>query len=75
MAAVRVEQEIQRFGISEWEPALAVDVAQTLYRCRKSVAQAEKTPSPGSLEKVRESFAWLCQLDPAVALAVEPSGN
>ena len=68
-------QEIQRFGIGEWEPALAVDVAQTLYRCRKSVAQAEKTPSSGSLEKVRESFAWLCQLDPAAALAVEPSGN
>ncbi len=28
-------EEIRRFGIDEWEPTLAVDVAQTLYRCRK----------------------------------------
>ena len=68
-------EEIRRFGIDEWEPSLAVDVAQTLYRCRKSLVSAEKTPSPESLERVRDSFAWLCQLDPVAALVAEPSGK
>ena len=68
-------EEIRRFGIDEWEPSLAVEVAQTLYRCRKSLVAAEKTPSPQSLERVRDSFAWLCQLDPVAALAAEPSGK
>jgi type VI secretion system protein VasJ len=68
-------QEVQRYGIHEWEPALAVDVAQTLYRCRKSLLTGEKTPSPATIEKVRDTFAWLCQLDPVAALAAEPAGS
>jgi hypothetical protein len=53
---------------------LAVAVAQTLYRCRKSLTMSEKAPTPEALQRVRESFAWLCQLDPLAALAAEPSG-
>jgi hypothetical protein len=68
-------EEVRRFGIDEWEPSLAVEVAQTLYRCRKSLVSAEKTPSSESLERVRDSFAWLCQLDPVAALTAEPSGK
>lgn len=67
--------EVQRFHIDEWEPSLAVGVAQTLYRCRKSLTMAEKAPPPEALKRVRESFAWLCQLDPLAALAAEPSGT
>lgn len=67
--------EVQRHGISEWEPSLAVHVAETLYRCRKSLISAEKSPSPAAVEKVRDSFAWLCQLDPVTALSVEPSSS
>ena len=68
-------EEVRRFGIDEWEPSLAVEAAQTLYRCRKSLVSAEKTPSSESLERVRDSFAWLCQLDPVAALTAEPSGK
>lgn len=68
-------QDVQRFNIDEWEPSLAVTVADTLYRCRKSVALAEKEPAEESLQSVRESFAWLCRLDPLAALAAEPSGK
>ena len=68
-------EEINRFGIGEWEPSLAVDVAQTLYRCRKSLVSGEKSPTPESLDRVRDSFTWLCQLDPLAALAAEPSGK
>ncbi|MFQ5590633.1 MAG: type VI secretion system domain-containing protein, partial [Phycisphaerae bacterium] len=68
-------EEIKRYHIDEWEPALAIDVAQTLYRCRKSLTDAEKTPAHEALQRVREAFAWLCQLDPLAALAAEPSGK
>ena len=68
-------EEIKRFRIDEWEPSLAVEAAQTLYRCRKALTAAQKAPAPEALQGVRDSFAWLCQLDPLAALAVEPSGN
>jgi len=67
--------EVRRYNIDEWEPMLAVDVAQTLYRCRKSLTANEKTPAQDALQSVRESFAWLCQLDPLAALAAEPSSK
>ncbi len=67
--------EIRRFHIDEWEPSLAVGVAQTLYRCRKSVTMSEKAPAQEALQRVEDSFAWLCQLDPLAALAAEPSGK
>ena len=68
-------EEVRRHGIDEWEPTLAVRVAETLYRCRKSLVSAEKSPNPASLEKLRDSFAWLCQLDPVAALSAEPSAK
>jgi len=69
------DNEIRRYGIHEWEPMLAVDAARTLYRCRKSLAAAEKSPGKETTDKVRDSFAWLCQLDPLAALAAEPTGK
>ena len=68
-------EEIRRHHIDDWEPSLAVEVAQTLYRCRKTLTAAEKDPTPDALARVRESFAWLCQLDPLAALAAEPAGK
>ncbi len=68
-------EEVKRHHIHEWEPMLAVDVAQTLYRCRKGLAAATKDARPEALDGVRETFAWLCQLDPLAALAAEPSGK
>ncbi len=68
-------EEIARYHIDEWEPSLALQVAQTLYRCRKAIANSEKEPTPQALQGVRDSFAWLCQLDPLVALAAEPSSK
>lgn len=67
--------EIRRHQIDDWEPGLAIEVARSLYRCRKGLASAEKTPDPALVKNVRESFAWLCQLDPLAALGAEPSGN
>lgn len=66
--------DVERYHIDEWEPSLALQVAQTLYRCRKATVNSEKEPAPEALQGVRDAFAWLCQLDPLVALAAEPSG-
>lgn len=68
-------EDIRRYHIDEWEPSLAVAVAQTLYRCRKALAAGEQAPAPEALARVRDSFAWLCQLDPLAALAAEPAGK
>lgn len=68
-------EDVKRYHIEEWEPTIAVEVAQTLYRCRKALAVLLKEPAPEMEPGVRESFAWLCQLDPSAALAVEPSGK
>jgi len=68
-------EEIRRDNIDEWEPTLAVDVAETLYRCRKMLTAGSKEVSPEDERGVRESFAWLCQLDPLAALAAEPSSK
>jgi type VI secretion system protein VasJ len=65
------QDEIRRYHIDEWEPSLAVEVAQILYRSRKALIAGEKEPTPEALQSVRESFAWLCQLDPSAALAAE----
>jgi len=78
LAAALLEEcyeEIRRYHIDEWEPSLAVAVAQTLYRCRKALMKLEKQPTPEALAGVRESFVWLCQLDPLAALAAEPAGK
>lgn len=68
-------EEVRRYHIDEWESSLAVEVARALYRCRKALTAAEKEPTAAALERVRESFAWLCQLDPLAALAAEPAGK
>lgn len=68
-------EEIQRYHVDEWEPSLAVEVADTLYRCRKSMIAGEKEPSKEAMESVKETYAWLCQLDPLAALDADPAGK
>lgn len=68
-------EEIRRYHIQEWEPGLASQVAETLYKCRKALLSTQKEPAPEAVEHVRDSFAWLCQLDPLGALSAEPTGN
>jgi hypothetical protein len=68
-------EEVRRYHVEEWEPSVAVEVAQALYRCRKALTGAEKQPTPEALAGVRDSFAWLCQLDPLAALSAEPAGK
>lgn len=68
-------EDVKRYHLDQWEPRLAVRVAQTLYKCRKALAAGQTEPAPEALERLRDSFAWLCQLDPLAALAAEPAGK
>jgi predicted negative regulator of RcsB-dependent stress response len=69
------QEEVNRYHIGEWEPSLAAEVARTLYKCRKALTSSDKQPAPEALKGVRESFAWLCQLDPVAALTADPAGK
>ena len=53
-------KEIRLHQIDEWEPSLAVEVAQSLYRCRRSLAGLEKQPAPEQLEALRKTYARGC---------------
>jgi len=78
MAAPLLEEcrdEVVRHNIGEWEPSLAIEVAQGLYRCRKALLPGGDKSTPQELQGVRESYAWLCQLDPLAALNVDPPGK
>lgn len=66
-------EEVERYHIDEWEPTLALEVAQILYRCRKALVAAEKDPTREAQQGVRDAFGWLCQLDPLAALSAEPA--
>ncbi|MEP0841081.1 MAG: type VI secretion system protein TssA [Phycisphaerae bacterium] len=68
-------EAIRSHHIDEWEPSLAVQVAQTLYRCQRALAAAEKTPSPELLAGMRETYKWLCELDSMAAFAIDPPGK
>jgi len=69
------QEEVSRHRIEEWEPSLAVEVAECLYRCRRGLASLEKAPSPELIQGVQDSFGLLCRLDPLAALASEPAAK
>lgn len=68
-------ESIRSHRIGEWEPSLAVRVAQTLYRCQRALAATEKQPPPELAQAMRETYKWLCELDSMAAFAVDPPGK
>jgi type VI secretion system protein VasJ len=55
-----LDEDGRKFGLEEWEPSLAAEIARELWRCHKSSA----TP-----EKAVEFYGRLCRLDLGAALA------
>ncbi len=60
---------VREHGVDQWEPELAIDVARTLYRCRKGLLLAASEPDRELADESARAFAWLCQLDPGAALS------
>jgi type VI secretion system protein VasJ len=57
-----LDEEARRLGLDEWEPALAGELAQQLWKAHGASA----TP-----EKAREHYVRLCRLNPAAALGTD----
>ena len=65
-----LDAEIQRHGLDEWEPGLAVKVLESLYRCRKRLAE-RRSASPDEAARVEAVFARICRIDPVTAASLE----
>jgi len=65
-----LDQEAGRFGLDEWEPALAVQLLKLLYQYRRAEASAK---NPEATRSIDELFRRLCRLDLLAALALEGS--
>ncbi len=65
-----LEQEIERFSIHEWEPALALEAWTALNRCYETLAAGPSTPAKQAIQQRGERvFERICRLDTAYALA------
>jgi type VI secretion system protein VasJ len=65
-----LDQEMQRHGLEQWEPGLALRVLEALYRCRKRLAE-RRGGTPEDAARAEEVFARLCRIDPATGAALE----
>jgi type VI secretion system protein VasJ len=67
----RLDQESERFCLSEWEPKLSLDVVQTLLLCYVKIAEKTRKPSPTIVDKAEALYARLCQMDLGTAFSVD----
>jgi len=65
-----LDEEMQRHGLEDWEPGLALRVLEALYRCRKRLAE-RRGGTPEDAARAEEIFARLCRIDPATGAALE----
>jgi len=65
-----LDREMQRHGLEDWEPGLALRVLEGLYRCRKRLAE-RRGGTPEDAARAEEIFARLCRIDPATGAALE----
>ncbi|HKB07149.1 MAG TPA: type VI secretion system protein TssA [Candidatus Polarisedimenticolia bacterium] len=63
----RLQEEIDRFGLEDWEPSLAVQVLGLLVSCYKQLLNGPWKNMPGAAEKAEQIFLKLALLDGAAA--------
>jgi type VI secretion system protein VasJ len=65
-----LNNDVERFSIDEWEPAMALDMWGTLYRCYASLASGPSTPDKQVIRQQAEKvFDRICRLDVQYAMA------
>lgn len=66
-----LDAEIERFGLTEWEPALALETWTNLHRCLQEIARAAAGPEqPALKQQVDRAFDKICRLDASHALSI-----
>jgi hypothetical protein len=67
----RVEADLGRFGIEEWEPGLAVEAISVHLRLQRALAKSEGKGAVEVARKAEELYARLAGLDARAALAMK----
>jgi type VI secretion system protein VasJ len=67
----RVEADLARFGIEEWEPGLAVEAISVHLRLQRALAKSEGKGAVEVARKAEELYARLAGLDARAALALK----
>jgi len=63
-------EEVDKFSIDKWEPALALEVLMPLHRCYESLAGVPSTQNKQEMKQLTENvFEKICRLDVGSALA------
>lgn len=66
-----LDQDILVFRLEEWEPALSLEVLQTLWKSLNRLVQDSKQAAPELIRNVDDVFKRLCRLDLVAALDLE----
>ncbi|MBZ5638483.1 MAG: type VI secretion system protein TssA [Acidobacteriia bacterium] len=67
----RVEEDLGRFGVEDWEPGLAVEALSVHLRLARALARSEGKSSADVARKAEELYARLARLDARAALAMK----
>ncbi|MDF1545721.1 MAG: type VI secretion system domain-containing protein, partial [bacterium] len=62
-----LESSMTKFGLDQWEPALAVAVLSELYSCLQKLIKSRKEDKESLQQKTRETVARLVAIDPVKA--------
>lgn len=65
-----LDEEIGKFSIDDWEPALALEVWTTLHKCYESLAGGAPNPGKQAIQQMADKvFEKICRIDVGIALA------
>jgi hypothetical protein len=66
-----LQEQVDRFGLEEWEPALGLEVEQLLLECYYALVKKTKEPPNTLVEKAARLHARLCRLDVTAVLTLD----
>jgi type VI secretion system protein VasJ len=67
----KLDDEIRRFSLEEWEPALSGETLQTYWFSLGKQFQEIKPPSPEIAKQIEEVYKRICRLDPMAAIDLD----
>ncbi len=66
-----LDEEVRRFRLEEWDPALALEVLRLFLGCQNQMIRGEWKKVPEAVAQARELFSRLARLDVATALGLQ----
>jgi type VI secretion system protein VasJ len=66
-----LDEDVNRYGLQEWEPELSLDVVRQLFLCRQKLAADLQEKPPDLQRQLEELYHRLCRLDVGAASAIE----